>query len=891
MDFERAALEILLRKISFNSVSLSASHNGNHYKGVRKDTFLQAARWHLPDSTEDENRQLYEWVTEKLKREEGQGIYGLILETAQEFLETREDGIYYRDRNWTVRSQFFHWKELAVSLGQEIFMMALLADELTDGQGEREGFRDCLCALFPRIGSESLRELLGKDGGSGLAENHFHLKGSFPVFLLNWVCLMNHVGDGNDFFHQMKEYRGEERPVGPQGGSGRPETDLFHASVAAASYRLYLYEVYSHIPEKQRIPVFHGEDMDEAGLSTLQNRIEYYRSFMEPKWDEKRFRWSVSPDYALDGQWESCHDRDEISVAGERCFLFRCFREIWSGKSSFGVRERNLFYRYLLISFRIRAELIQVNRLRGFGNFAAYQNRKEDVIDCYPEYQPHVIRLTACSLRRQQNLSSLEMRISPKSRAYQTLNRIAEYEREIGEGEEGAGVNRNHPRRSPGKNGEYFYVLHFPKKQEKRKEFAPRNYELRKKMERQIQEQKRLILFEQSNYKFGGVIPQVRGYDTCSGEIGCRPEVFGWSYRSIQAFARENQADWIHWTYHAGEDFLDLVDGLRAIDEAVRFCQLPPGSRLGHGMALGIDAEQYYQMKQYKILLPAQDLLDNLAWTLGFCREYGIVIRPWLRKKLELRFDELLEKIYGVKQGGKSGREPLADPLPAAGPNRAEQEAAVTRVSCGKSTEEWRLYYESWQLRGDRPELYLEYEEPVYAPLFDEALRKGLERIRGDEACREYYRSYHFDSQARERGEKPEPFAVDRAYVELIGRMQEELRYRLTEQRIGIECNPTSNYKIGPFSRFDEHPMLRMYGKNLEEGAASRMSISINTDDMGVFQTSLETEYAAMYVALRKSRDERGMLKYPKEAVLQWLRDVKESGRRQAFGWANESEA
>ena len=166
MDFERAALEILLRKVSFDSISLSASHNGNHYKGVRKDTFLQAARWHLPDSTEDENRQLYEWVTEKLKREEGQGIYGLILETAQEFLETREDGIYYRDRNWTVRSQFFHWKELAVSLGQEIFMMALLADELTDGQGERESLR----AFSPdwerkpeRAAGEGRRERTGRE--------------------------------------------------------------------------------------------------------------------------------------------------------------------------------------------------------------------------------------------------------------------------------------------------------------------------------------------------------------------------------------------------------------------------------------------------------------------------------------------------------------------------------------------------------------------------------------------------------------------------------------------------------------------------------------------------------------------------------------------------------
>ena len=77
--------------------------------------------------------------------------------------------------------------------------------------------------------------------------------------------------------------------------------------------------------------------------------------------------------------------------------------------------------------------------------------------------------------------------------------------------------------------------------------------------------------------------------------------------------------------------------------------------------------------------------------------------------------------------------------------------------------------------------------------------------------------------------------------------------------------------------------MLRMYGKNLEEGAASRMSISINTDDMGVFQTSLETEYASMYVALLKSRDAYGRQKYKEKAVLKWLDDVKRFGQKQAF--------
>lgn len=41
-------------------------------------------------------------------------------------------------------------------------------------------------------------------------------------------------------------------------------------------------------------------------------------------------------------------------------------------------------------------------------------------------------------------------------------------------------------------------------------------------------------------------------------------------------------------TYHTGEDFLDIVDGLRAIDEAMLFLQMEKGERLGHAMALGV---------------------------------------------------------------------------------------------------------------------------------------------------------------------------------------------------------------------------------------------------------------------------------------------------------------
>jgi len=251
---------------------------------------------------------------------------------------------------------------------------------------------------------------------------------------------------------------------------------------------------------------------------------------------------------------------------------------------------------------------------------------KEDILDYYPEYRKHIMRLTVCSLRSHQNLSSLELRISPKPEAAKTLGQICSYDR-VSEAKKRCGIS-----------GEYFYVLHFPKgKEQEIVELLPRDSKLREQMDRQIQEQKILLREQWSAYQNFESIPRVRGYDTCSNEIGCRPEVFAQFYREIQLFTEEMGIENIRWTYHAGEDYLDLTDGLRAIDEAVNFCSLPPGSRIGHGMALGIDAEQYYRMRNSRVVLPKQDLLDNLAWTLGFCEEHGIVIGNQLKLSLKMK--------------------------------------------------------------------------------------------------------------------------------------------------------------------------------------------------------------------------------------------------------------
>ena len=44
-------------------------------------------------------------------------------------------------------------------------------------------------------------------------------------------------------------------------------------------------------------------------------------------------------------------------------------------------------------------------------------------------------------------------------------------------------------------------------------------------------------------------------------------------------------------TYHVGEDFLDIADGMRAIDEAIEYLEMGACSRIGDALAFAPSAD------------------------------------------------------------------------------------------------------------------------------------------------------------------------------------------------------------------------------------------------------------------------------------------------------------
>ena len=100
-----------------------------------------------------------------------------------------------------------------------------------------------------------------------------------------------------------------------------------------------------------------------------------------------------------------------------------------------------------------------------------------------------------------------------------------------------------------------------------------------------------------------------------------------------------------------------------------------------------------------------------------------------------------------------------------------------------------------------------------------------------------------------------------------------------------IETNPSSNYLIGTIQKYEEHPILRFNGRKLRNTENNMsLQVSLNTDDQGVFDTSLENEFALIAAALRKAKTEDGQYIYDVEDIYAWIDYVRRMGITQSFG-------
>lgn len=203
-------------------------------------------------------------------------------------------------------------------------------------------------------------------------------------------------------------------------------------------------------------------------------------------------------------------------------------------------------------------------------------------------------------------------------------------------------------------------------------------------------------------------------------------------------------------------------------------------------------------------------------------------------------------------------------------------------------------YYAAWKLRGDNPKCYINgyFQEPDDISEWD---RHSVNRqypidyrSRYNPESAYLYYLYHYCSKAKLEGSKIIEKEISYAMVQCIEKVQDGMRRWISRLGIGIETNPSSNYLIGIFKRYDKHPVFGFYNLGLtysqeELQQCPQIPVSVNTDDQGIFSTYLENEYALLALALEKAKDENGGSKYNRMMIYQWIDQVRQLGIHLSF--------
>lgn len=882
----------------------------NNYKTLNQNAFKDLCQQIDVQYSKDDVENLYYVVKDNMQKEVqghdfNKSVFNLLINYSEKMLENQGNNVKCRYKD------LLKWRMVVLKLDQDLFITSFLAFKDLLMNVEREYFDwDTI------IKSNNIR--LHNMLSNGMAENHFHLKGSAPNFKLSWVSLMNDISNRKLFKLDGESNRLEKDLEGT--------INIEDSIVIAALIRAILFiEI-----NKQDFSSKHKMmDILKSIISSKEYKnnslISLYSSDIQTEIKTLKFIFgsdlryknnNVKVDYALTNDIKT-QDEATILFQGERAFMYKCFQKIYKSDKEF-IEKADLFYAYLIIKNKVRGELIQQNNRVGFANFADYQDRKTGYLKKNTILKDSVEPLAILTSIKNQNILSIEARVIPSESKQENINSIKntdklicnkiyndrdnfwrkEYE-DLNKPQKEYSISEREIFASEEEKEEvkklidnYFYVFHFPKiidplEKNTEEEFyflnRCRHYKYRKQLKNYG------IAIYKMREENQEIASRVLGIDACSNEMYTRPEVYGQVFRFLKGhlaindyqrkFGKGKSISKLRATYHVGEDFLDVIDGLRAIDEAKTFLDLTHGDRLGHAIVLGIDVEEWYRKKCSRIYLSKQEILDNVAWLIMKIKSFNIQNCSDIIDKLIAIYNKYYIEIYTNKQEGifyYNFKES----------STLETDKTVIPVD---------TYMEAWKLRGDNPEYYIDNTVQLGISYWDRCAKRKSDNIIDDNSVIvELYMRYHYDAKVKVNGYKKAVFKIEPYMIYAIKEVQKCMQVSIRECGIGIECNPSSNVLISNFKRYDKHPILNMYnlGLTVDENKAEKspqMFVSINTDDQGVFDTLLENEYALMGIALEKAKDKDGNHLYNQSMIYDWLDRVRGMGLEQSFRIINNS--
>lgn len=481
----------------------------------------------------------------------------------------------------------------------------------------------------------------------------------------------------------------------------------------------------------------------------------------------------------------------------ERGFLRKCFENI----AVMPLFVRDLFNLYLVGLTQFHFQFALDNTGMGFEKFQDRQDRKDLYAERFNEkWNDLLYQSVADKYSEEDVVSSVECRITPRSgRALETLDASLRQ-----------AFQNAHGKKDDVRLG---YIFHFIKRLPDKKLSA---CDARRRQEKELEKHTRPVLkLLQSKYS-----RLLVGIDAAGDELNARPELFAPYFRRC----RQIKPD-LHFTYHAGEVYVSLCSGLRAIYETVEFLNFRRGDRLGHALALGADPQQLAETRMRRVAIQTGEYLDNLAWMYFMLIQSGD--HPAQAFQLADRFNTVRDSLFG-------GREPYRN------------------IDIG-------TYVSSWHLRAGASALHFDSNVPVRLVKYDWRQNGECEFYNDalqNETAQKLHFTYLYDDTYDKLRQKTVMINADGFYLDCLRVCQNLLKKNIADKGIAVEVNPSSNRKIAPIDNFADLPLFHLNGHrlySLENRPDFDIPVSVNTDDSAVFQTNMGMEYAIVAKALDES--------------------------------------
>lgn len=295
-------------------------------------------------------------------------------------------------------------------------------------------------------------------------------------------------------------------------------------------------------------------------------------------------------------------------------------------------------------------------------------------------------------------------------------------------------------------------------------------------------------------------------------------------------------------TYHVGEVFNSVVSGLRHVDEVVNYYGFQNGERLGHATILGIDTDRYSRDEKI-ITLPAIELLDNWLWLYDLKAKYNLF------KDINIQFIE--EKIWGLIHYIYED----------------ENKQIPGHINIHKLYEAYKMQFDNTKidLKHLKKCSYGSKKHPCYfAEEKDEWSSLSL------------YYSRHCQCYLNKMNRMVQQEIDNDTQRSIYKEAQTFLKNKIASKGIVIEINPISNTFIGYLENIFDHPVKNMNDTYKDNGVSSHIITTINTDNPGVFGTTLNNQFGIIEQSLLE-------LGHSKEVVLQWLDQIRINGLNSTF--------